>query len=367
MMKKRNIWIVGIVVILIVIGIILMVNNQSKTKIETIRIGAVLPLTGTAAVYGEGLKNGMEIAKEELQKQGFNIEIMYEDSQGDAKQAVSAYENLKLKNIDIVITALSRSSIPLVPLAERDKIPLIMTVVSANLDSIRNNYTFRFYPDNLGYADAHFKTIKNYKKIAIMHVNDEFGNSLRDAIVKDADEKNMTIVIEESFNPGTTDFRTSLLKIKEKNPEALMIVGASPAEIINPLKNFRELNLNFDFYEVGTALSIKSERDKVNSEGVYTTAFPFVLGKTGQEFSKKYKNKYGEDAFFSAPFGYDIVMLVKQASEFDKTQLAKSIINLKGFNSLNEEVEIKDNGEINPVLYSVKIVNGSLVRVEDLK
>jgi branched-chain amino acid transport system substrate-binding protein len=362
-MKKRNVWIIVGIFLLFLIGFIY--SNNRAERIDTIKIGAILPLTGNAAVYGNPIKEGMELAREELAKKDVKIEIYYEDSQGDAKQAVNAYENLKLKNPDVIVSALSRASAPLIPLANRDKLPLIMTVVSAKMN--QTPYVIRFYPGNTGYSDAHFLTLeKDIKKIALVNVNDEFGISLKESIIDKAKENNVSIVFEDKFEPGTKDFRTILLKLKEKNPDALMIIGATPAEIIEPLKEIKELNINVDFYEVGTALSIKSSREQVDSEGAYTTAFPFVLNKSGQEFRNNYFKRYNKEAFFAAPFGYDIVNLVYKASSGKKTsgkELMDSIYTLELFNSSNEEVKI-NNGEINPRLYSVKIVNGELGVVE---
>jgi branched-chain amino acid transport system substrate-binding protein len=366
MIKSKNKWVFALIMIILLAGIITYTNNPKQQKDEIIKIGAILPLTGATAQYGESLRDGMELAKEELEKKGLNLEIYYEDSAGDPKQAVSAYQNLKLKDTDIIVSALSRSSMALVPIANNDKIPLIMTVVSAKIE--KTPYVLRFYPNDTGYADAHFSVINTtkYKKISVLYVNDEFGISLKDAIKRNAKEKGIQVVYEEDFEPGTKDYRTILLKVKETNPDAVMVVGASPAEIIGPLKTMKELELNADFFEIATALSIKSVRSQTDTEGAYTTAFPFVLSKSGNEFREQYTQKYGKEPFFAAPFGYDIVNLISQATKGKKVsgeELLNNIYGLKTFNSSNEEIQIKENGEINPALYSVKIVKGELEEV----
>jgi len=367
MIKSRNKLVWVLIAILILAGVIIYVNDQKQPKDDVIKIGAILPLTGATAQYGESLRDGMELAKEELVKKGLNLEIYYEDSAGDPKQAVSAYQNLKLKDIDIIVSALSRSSMALVPIVNNDKIPLIMTVVSAKME--KTPYVLRFYPNDTGYADAHFSVINTtkYKKISVLYVNDEFGISLKDAINQNAKEKGVQVVYEEDFEPGTKDYRTILLKVKETSPDAVMVVGASPAEIIGPLKTMKELEINADFFEIATALSIKSVRSQTDTEGAYTTAFPFVLNKSGNEFKEQYTKKYREEPFFAAPFGYDIVNLISEATKGEKVsgeELLNKIYALKTFNSSNEIVEIKENGEINPALYSVKIVNGELEEVK---
>ena len=317
-MKTSTILISILVVIIIIAGFVLYSNingNSINDDQNTLRIGADIPLTGASAVYGESIKEGMELAKEDLAKKGVNVEIYYEDSQADAKQGVSAYENLKLKNIDAVVSLYSRVSVPLIPLAERDKIPLIMTVMSAKFDS--NNYTLRYYPDNFGYVDALFRGIKEnqYSNISILYLNDEYGTSVKQALEEDAKNKNINVISEESFSPGTSDFKTELIKIQNDNPDAIFMISSAPTEVTNCLKQVKELGIKSDFYDVGGVLSPKSIRDNAPSEGVYTTAFPFTLGITGNDIKQEYIQKYNEDPFYPAAFGYDIVNLVAKASD----------------------------------------------------
>lgn len=357
-MKNKN--------LILIIGLIYInINNQDKND-KVIKIGADIPLTGPSAQYGETIKQGMELAKEDLAKKGINVEIDYEDSQADSKQGVYAYNNLMLNNPNAIVSLYSRVSVPLIPLAESNKVPLIMTVMSAKFD--KNNYTLRYYPDNFGYVDALFKGIKKgkYSSMSILYLNDEYGISVKQALEENAKNKNISIISMESFSPGTSDFKTQLIKIQNKNPEAIFIISSAPAEITNCLRQLKELGINTDFYDVGGVLSIKSVRDNAPSEGVFTTAFPSTLGITGKELNEEYKKKYNQDPFYPVSFGYDIVNLIAAASSGMKTNgedLMSNIYALKKFNSSNGEVIIK-YGEINPPLYPVKIVNGELEEVK---
>ena len=368
--KTKLIISIVLILVIIVIGFFFIrgnVNGNATKDSNTLKIGADIPLTGASSQYGESIRNGMELGKEELAKKGVNVDIYYEDSQADPKQGVNAYNNLILKNPNAIVSLYSRVSIPLIPLAERDKVPLIMTIMSAKFD--KNNYTLRYYPDNYGYVDALFKGIRvgKYSNISILYLNDEYGTSVKDALEKDAKDKNINVLSEESFSPGTSDFKTQLTKIQNKNPDAIFIISSAPTEVTNCLRQIKELGIKSDFYDVGGVLSIKSVRDNAPSEGVYTTAFPSTLGITGNEFNKEYQQKYNKDPFYPAAFGYDIVNLIANASNrksINGEDLINNIYALKTFDSSNGKVDIKSNGEMNPPLYPVKIVNGSLVEVK---
>ena len=63
---------------------------------EAIKIGAIGPVTGAAAIYGQAVKNGAEIAIEEVNAKGeLKFELKFQDDENDAEKAVNAYNNLK--------------------------------------------------------------------------------------------------------------------------------------------------------------------------------------------------------------------------------------------------------------------------------
>jgi len=369
-MKLKNLFIILTVLVIIAIVLLnLIIFYPSPQERNTIKIGAILPLSGPTSIWGESIKNGMEIAKQELALEGINIEIIYEDSKGDAKEGVSAYQNLRLKNVDIIVTALSRVSIPLISLSDEDKIPLIMTLTSAKAVSEQSPYAFRFYADEKGYADAHLDNFEtgDYNTMGLLYLNDDYGVSVAEHIKNKVKEKHIQIIAEENYNPGTTDFRAELSKIKSENPEMIMFVDGAPIEAINIVKQYKELNIEIQLYEASTVLSYESTREQTPSEGIYTSVFPFFIDNIGLKFKERYKEEYNLEPSFGAPFGYDIVMLVGKATNGKKVngkQIADNILNLKTIDSLNGELEIKPDGEINPILFSAKIVDGKLVRLE---
>ena len=363
--------IITLFLIVLVVGGSLSYTAYVTNDIEnTLTIGAVLPLSGPAAVWGESIQNGMELAQTELAAQGTPLKIVYEDSQGTSAAGVSAYRKLTtVDNVHLVVSVFSRVSVPLISLAEEDKIPLIMNIVSAKGVAAQSPYAFRFYSNERQYVDPHFDgtlTKEKYKNIAVLYVKDEYGESIREAIQDRAQAEGITIVSEESFAAGTTDFRTHLTKIKTTRPDALLFVGVVPPELINVLKQTKELDLDADFIEASNLLTLESMRTLDTANGALTTAFPFALGETGAEFKEHYTATYGNDPFFAAAFGYDLVMLAFEASNGNALagdELVKNIHALKTFDSLNGPVKIQENGEINPPLYQTQIVNGELVRL----
>ena len=81
-------------------------NGSSNTGSDVWKIGSIGPTTGTAAIYGNAVKNGASIAVDEINKaggiNGYKIELSFEDDQADPELAANAYNALKDKGTQIL-------------------------------------------------------------------------------------------------------------------------------------------------------------------------------------------------------------------------------------------------------------------------
>ena len=102
----KNTKIVLGVVVLVVIVVLIAVFYKPASK-ETIKIGAILPLTGKASNLGEDMRQAINLALEEINRQrDRKIEVIYEDEKCDPKEAVSGYKNLvSIHGVKIIIGA----------------------------------------------------------------------------------------------------------------------------------------------------------------------------------------------------------------------------------------------------------------------
>ena len=87
------------------VGIVTL-SGCAKKESTTIRIGGIGPLTGGAAAYGNAVKNGAEIAIEEinaLDELDFDFELKFEDDEHTAEKAVNAYNTLRDWNMHVLL------------------------------------------------------------------------------------------------------------------------------------------------------------------------------------------------------------------------------------------------------------------------
>ena len=361
MKNKKALLVIGVLIVIVVASVLVYNNYRGEEKEDVIKIGAILPLTGSASIWGESIQEGMEMALEEINQKNKGIIIFYEDSQANPSQGISAYRKLiDVNNVDIILSVFSGVTEPLINLVDEDKIPLIMTLVSSRGIADKSPYAIRFNVRAEQNAEIPFHPsmqISNYKKIALLYIKDEFGESVNNLIRTKAINENLNIVADESFLSEEMDFKTQLMKIKNEGTDIILFTAPAPIYLINFIKQKEELSVSGDVVDIAFLSSLDSTIEALGekSEGIFTPALPFTLEVTGNEFRELYQSKYQKKPIYTTALGYDIIKLIDQSSA-DKDKL----ISLGVFDSLNGELIIHPNGEINPPLYPARIKNKML-------
>ena len=310
----------GIVVIaLIVLAVIF--NNSSRNSDEgkSFTVGAILPLTGPASLWGETFKNGMEMALAEKT----HINVLYEDSKSTAQDGISAFNILQNKDVDLMVSELSLVAVPISKVALQKKIPLFVSLVATNHSTIVNDYTTRYYTDPTNYATPAFidpiSPVASAQKIAILNRNDELGVSVKDEILNLGGKYGKQIVLQESFTPNEKDYRTVLTKVKNSGADALIFVVANPLEAVGIVKMAKELNITIPLVESSAVFADLETRKQVEGITFYSTSYDFSLPGKAESFKEKYRNKFRKEPNFGAAFGYDVVNLISTCVDKGKT------------------------------------------------
>jgi len=213
---------------------------------ETYRIGAYLPLTGWAANYGEDAKRGIELAVEEVNGaggiRGKKVEVLFEDSGGNPKQAVSAVQKLiNIDKVSVVVGGLfSGEALATGPIFQGSKTPSIATQASHQDVTKPGDYIFRIAPPvTMEYLvlDYAYKVIGARRYSALLFSTD-MGRESAKMAEEYFPKLGGKIAKIEFFPTGTTDFKTHLLKIKQENPDVIEIKGGIK-EVAQIFKQFR--------------------------------------------------------------------------------------------------------------------------------
>jgi len=355
-MKK----IFSLVVILLIICGLIWVSCQKKVEEKVVKIGAILPLTGDAAKYGESAKEGIELAIEEINAEGgvkgHKIEIIYEDSQGLPTTGVSAFQKLITSNrVPAVIGGLFSSvTLAIAPIANREHVVVLSPTSSAPAITKAGDYIFRNCASDIFegkiMAEAARKTL-GLSKVAIIYINNDYGVGIKDVFKKEFTALGGKILAEEAFDQGATDFRTQITKVKQANPEAVYIIGYR--ELGSLLKQAKELGLNVQFlstvmFEDPEILKIAGDA----AEGVIYSARaynPKSKEPIVKKFVEKYEMKYHKEPDIFAALSYDAVLILAKAMEiggFTADGIKEAIYGIRDFQGVAGVTSFDENGDV---------------------
>ncbi len=347
--------------------------NNKKEKSTEIIIGCITPLSGEGAPYGRATKNGLDLAADEINKQGGikgkKLRIVYEDDQLKASTAIQAIQKLiNINKVPVIIGALTSSAtLAIAPIAEKNRVVLFSA--SATADSIKDagDYVFRNVPPNKiqGKTAADFAvTFLKAHSAGILQLNTDYGVSLGEAFKTHFISIGGKILIQESYNPGSKDFRAQLDKIKNLHPDVVFFPG-NYQESGLILKQAKELGLSVPF--IGGDGSYAEELINIAgnaAEGSYYTLMSMGYGTVDNKIAKfdtKFKSKYGVNPDGYAAYSYDALLMIAEAIKlggYSSNGIKKALYGMKGFRGVTGITEFDAFGEVDKPYGVYEIKNG---------
>ncbi len=349
------------------------------------KIGGIGPITGAAAAYGEAVRNGIELAVNEINEaggvNGAMMEFNFQDDENDPEKSINAYNTLKDWEMQMLVgTVTSKPCIAVAAETAADNLFQITPSGSA-VESISGDNAFRicFSDPDQGRASAQY--IGEHQlatKIAIIYdSSSEYSDGIRESFVAEAANQNLEIVTTEAFTADTnTDFSVQLDKAKESGAE-LVFLPIYYQEASTILKQASDKGFETTFFGCDGMDGILSVEgfDASLAEGLmFLTPFS-VDEESSQEFVTKYRDAYGIDPLQFSADAYDAVYAIKAAAEkagvtpdmsasdlCDAMKVAMTEITVDGLTGSG--MSWTPEGEPNKEPKAVKIENGAYVMMK---
>ncbi|MBQ1231173.1 MAG: ABC transporter substrate-binding protein [Clostridia bacterium] len=306
-----------------------------KTSGDAIKLGCIGPISGAAAVYGQAVQRGAEIAVEEINAlDGLKFEFKMQDDEHDAEKSVNAYNSLKDWGMQILVgsvttqpcIAVSTESnadniFELTPSASSTDVLGGQPDADGNVTIQRKNNVFQmcFTDPNQGIASAQYIFDQKLgEKIGVIYNSaDAYSKGIYQKFMSKAKELGLNVVAEEAFaSDDNADFNAQLTAIKAKGADLIfMPIYYTPASLI--LAQAAQMQYDVDFFGVDGLdglLGVEGFDTKL-AEGVMLLT-PFTADaedEKTQNFVKKYKEKYGEVPNQFAADAYDCVYAIYEA------------------------------------------------------
>ena len=361
-------------------------GSSSKKDADKYYIGGIGPTTGATAIYGTAVKNGAQIAVDEINAaggiNGKQIEYRFEDDQNDAEKAVNAYNTLKDWGMQMLVG--TTTTAPCIAVAGKTASDNLFQITpsasSPDVLSSGNGNIFQvcFTDPNQGIASAQYiAENKLAKKIGIIYdSSDVYSSGIEEKFEAEAKDKGLQIVSKAAFTADSkTDFGTQLQKAKDAGADLLFLpIYYQEASII--LKQADTMGYKPKFFGVDGMdgiLTVENFDTKLAEDVMLLTPFAAdAKDKTVQNFVKTYKEKYKDTPNQFAADSYDAVYALKAAIEESKATTdmsasdmcdalkgAMTKIKMQGLTGGKDGLTWNESGEVTKSPKAVIIKNGA--------
>ncbi len=319
----------------------------------TIKIGAILAVTGPASFLGAPEAKTLEMLVEDINaKGGINgskIELVIKDSSADPQKAISFAKQLidEEKVFAIIGPSTSGETMAMKNLAEEGKTLLLSCAAAEVIVNPVAKYVFKTPQMDKHAVIRIFQQMKKMgiAKIGVLSSNTGFGKAGKEQLEKLAAEHGITIAISEVYDKAATDLTAEVTKIKAANVQAIVNWSIEPAQAI-VIKNVRQIGMTIPIFQshgFGNTGYVKAAG--AAAEGVIFPAGRLLVADTLSDkhpqkallvdYKKKYEEKYKEDVSTFGGHAYDAIKILEQALKAagpaaDKEKVRSTIENMKG-------------------------------------
>lgn len=371
----------GVVVVAIIIVVVALSRTPSGSPTSSssnagpVKLGVVVPLTGDGASYGIPIRRAGELAVEEINAAGgiagAPLEVVWEDGKCDAKEGTAAAQ--KLINVDQVKVIFggvcSSETLAMAPLAEAAKVLIVSPSATSPDLTAAGDFVFRTAPSDAaaGSVAAEYAYAKmGAKKAAVISQTTDYAQGLRKVFTARLAALGGTIVADETYNNGDTDFRTQILKIKSGAPDVIYILPQSQASGVLILKQLKANGVDTKNLTAEVLIGRNAiAENKADMEGLTGIEGWFdEKGDLAAAMLANYKTKYNEDPPFPQFMTnlYSQFFLLKEAVEktggMDSEKIRDYFYGLKDWKHALGTLTFDSNGDPVGLPYSVKQVTG---------
>ena len=380
-MEKKTKYALLSLTIILMLAIFLIATIQPQQtglfafKEKELTIGVITPLTGQLSNFGEGTKNSVKLAIDEINsKGGINgqkVNLIIEDSPCDTQSAVNAATKLiEIDKVNFIIGPLCSSELlAIAPIVEKSK-TLILSP-SATSPDITNagDYVFRNTPSDDLRAEIFANYIYNEARVnelAIIYPIDNVAIDYVKFFEETFESLGGKIIGKESYQKNSVDFRTQLSKIKEAKA---IFTPNWPVELANILKQSKELGIDANFFEGFEVMGDPQIKEIAKGlENGVTYIQPITASSTqAKEFKNKYLLSYSFEPPYYAAEAFDAVKLFEKAlkNANGNTSLVKDeLYKIQNFQGASGTISFDEHGDVKKPFEIGQVINDKLVTIE---
>ena len=333
--------------------------TASTGAAATIKIGEVDPLTGGVSQFGIGCHQGFVLAFEQVDAEGGilgqKVELVTEDDQSKPGQSATAIRKLitQDKVIAILGDATSSATLEAAPIAQSDKIPMLTPTATNPRITQVGDFIFRvcFLDEFQGRVLARFarEKLKAQKIFTLTDVKQDYSVDLLKFFKEEFTKLGGTIVGEQSYSTGDTDFRAQLTPIRAVKPDAVYVPGYYQ-EVALIVRQGRQIGLTMPFIgcDGWANQALLAIGGKAIDGCFFTNHFsPDDQSPLVKSFVAKYQERYGVLPDTFSALGYDAARLlsaaIQRAGSSDSQAVRDALAKTAGFQGVTGQISLDVN------------------------
>ena len=356
--------------------------SSEASSDKVFKIGGIGPVTGAAAVYGLAVKNGAQIAVDEINADGgingYQIEFNFQDDEHDAEKSVNAYNTLKDWGMQVLMGTVT--SAPCVAVADKTNADNMFQITpsGSSVECAQNPNVFRVCfsdPDQGAASATYIAENKLAEKIAVIYdSSDVYSSGIYEKFAAEAANQGLEIVDAEAFTADSNkDFSTQLQKAKDAGADLVFLpIYYTEASLI--LKQADTMGFAPKFFGcdgMDGILQVENFDTKLAEGLMLLTLFAAdAQDELTQKFVTSYKENYGETPIQFAADAYDAIYAIKAAmEEADITpetsvsdtcdKMKEAMLKIKVNGLTGEDMTWTEDGEPHKAPKAVKVVDGA--------
>ena len=352
-------------------GLLLPAPPQMEGLSGEISIGLVYPATGRLASVGMEMRNGFELALEEINKSQLGntkLKFITEDDQSTVEGAVEAYNKLIGQDgVSIILGPASSSATEAAfPIAQHSGVVAISATAAARGLSAIGDFVFRTILTTDVLITSGIKTTQArlaYQKVGIIYDETDLFSADGAAVMRESLTANgVEILTTETFQSGDTDFSEQLTRIKDSNPDAIF-VSALPPDKPEILIQARQLGIPDSvpfIINTLTAADVQAAGGAAEGTIAFTSWVNTVDTPGNQVFIQNYRTKYGIEPNIWAAQSYASVYIlakaIADAQSADPNAIRDALANITDFDTILGKFSFNSVGDAiyDPIILIVK-------------
>jgi len=311
---------------------------------DTVAIGAVFPLSGQVAFYGNESRDGAILAIEQINAAGGllgkKLTLLAQDDEGDGAKAMNAFTLLTTTNkVNFVIgSSTSGATMAMTSLAQKGKV-ILCSPSATNIDVTKaGDFIFRacFIDPFQGVvgADFAYDTLNSRKAAILYDAGADYNTGLAAAFRDEFKKINGQVVADEAYQTGDVDFNAQVTRIRAANPDVVYLPNYYN-DVALQAKQLRAQGVTCALVGGDGWDSLIDNAGDEALNGFWSAGFAAdTTDPKGAAFVKAYQTRFNKPASQFAALGYDSLMLIadgiKAAGTYDTTAVKNAMAKLNG-------------------------------------